>query len=530
MVVGAPKQGNLESDCMNWKSILLLYAIGLSILIGIAAFQDSPGYMDAEYYASIARRISEGEGFTEPFVWNYLGEEKSLPQTAFQYWKPLPSLTAAASMLIFRSSSFRGARGLFVFAASFAPVLTALYSYQLTGDQKKSILSGLFACFPAFYLPFLTTTDSFALYLLGGGLIFFFLNQEFSTLNVLLIGIVSGLMGLTRAEGLIWVVISGLGIIFRGKKFQRNFILLSVGFLCVWLPWLTIQQLAIENQGSSSGLKTLWLTSYNQLYSFQTDALNLRTWLESGLSSILKARGLAVWKNIQTLLVVQGQIILAPFSVVGFVHYRKKSSVRAGLLGLAATFIIMSVLFPFSGQRGGYFHAGAGFQILFWVMSASGFSIILSGTKRKFEWDDPKAFNIFGAGVIIILAAVCLYTAINRLGLSENNQPSWNQAYARHEMIDVELSKIGLGKEDLVMINNPPGLYYATDRWSVVIPDGDIDQLLKVSDEFGVRYLVLEKNHPENLNELYEQPSSTGRLNYLSTSDGAHFFEIKPEL
>jgi hypothetical protein len=189
----------------------------------------------------------------------------------------------------------------------------------------------------------------------------------------------------------------------------------------------------------------------------------------------------------------------------------------------------MTVLFPFAGERGGYFHAGAGFQILIWVMSASGFSIIISDAKRRFVWDDPKSFDIFGAGLIVVLAAVSSYTAVDKLGISKTDKQDWNQPHNKYEMIGSELSKIGLGKKELVMINNPPGLYYAAGHWSVVIPDGDIEDVIKAADEFGAGYLILENNHPENLNEFYENPSSVGRLIYLTTLDGTHFFEISPE-
>ncbi len=515
---------------MKSKDLIILYVLGMAVLIVAASFQNSPGYMDAEYYASIARRIAGGDGITEPFVWNYLGGKPELPMPAFQYWKPLPSLAAALSMHLFQSLSFNAGRGLLILAASFSPVLTAIFAYQFSGERKIAFIGGIFACFPAFYLPFLTTTDSFALYILGGGVIFYLLNRDYSGLEVILIGVVSGLMGLTRAEGLIWLGISGLGILLKGKKKFQNFLFLGFGALSVWLPWTLWNQLVLGNSGAVEGLKTLWLTSYNEIFSYQVDLINFNSWVESGFRSILLDRASSTWANFKTLLFVQGQILLVPFVIAGLIKNRNNTTVQAALIGLGTSFAVMSILFPYAGKRGGYFHSGAGWQIFIWVLSACGFSDIIKRGKQALNWKDPKAFDVFGAGLIVILAAVSAYTAFDKLGVAGGQTTRWDQDYENFLLIGSELEKIGLEKTDLVLINNPPGLYFAANQWSIVIPDGGIDDLLQAAEDYNAQYLILEKNHPDGLDDLYSLPANNEdeRLKFLFSSNGNHFFKIFP--
>jgi hypothetical protein len=75
-----------------------LAALGILAAGTMAVFVRAPGYMDAEYYYASAVELSEGRGFQEPFVWNYLDDAAALPHPSHLYWMPLPSILAAAGM------------------------------------------------------------------------------------------------------------------------------------------------------------------------------------------------------------------------------------------------------------------------------------------------------------------------------------------------------------------------------------------------------------------------------------------------
>ena len=73
---------------MRFRDYLLLALLQALALGAVAAFQHGPGYMDAEYYAVLGRRLATGQGPTEPFLWNYLDDPQGIPHPAFGYWAP----------------------------------------------------------------------------------------------------------------------------------------------------------------------------------------------------------------------------------------------------------------------------------------------------------------------------------------------------------------------------------------------------------------------------------------------------------
>ncbi len=50
-----------------------ILGLALAVRLLVAWPLRQPGYTDAYYYAVGARQLHAGEGFREPFVWNWLG-------------------------------------------------------------------------------------------------------------------------------------------------------------------------------------------------------------------------------------------------------------------------------------------------------------------------------------------------------------------------------------------------------------------------------------------------------------------------
>lgn len=91
---------------MKKSDYLILFILGLLVSYLAAWMEPVPGYMDAEYYFSGGLRLAEGNGFTEQILWNYLDQPQSLPHPSHTYWMPLPSVVAAAGMLLTGSNTF----------------------------------------------------------------------------------------------------------------------------------------------------------------------------------------------------------------------------------------------------------------------------------------------------------------------------------------------------------------------------------------------------------------------------------------
>ena len=69
------------------------------------------------------------------------------------------------------------------------------------------------------------------------------------------------------------------------------------------------------------------------------------------------------------------------------------------------------------------------------------------------------------------------------------------------------------------MVNNPPGFYYHTGFSSIVVPDGDVADLLSAADQFNARWLVLDANRPEQLAALFAQTDTEPRLTLRAVFD-----------
>jgi hypothetical protein len=213
---------------MTWRIYLLLALLGLVAASLVAVFQPSPGYMDADYYYSGGLQLAAGHGFTEPYLWNYLDDPSGLPHSSNSYWMPLASLLVAAGMILMRSASWISARTGFLLVAALIPPVAAALAWSFSSRRDLALTSGLLAVFPAFYLPFLPVTDTFGLHMLFGGLFFLVLSRISSALNPLFLGLIAGLMHLARADGLLWLLVAFLAVIFvLPKPSHRRFFFIS---------------------------------------------------------------------------------------------------------------------------------------------------------------------------------------------------------------------------------------------------------------------------------------------------------------
>ncbi|MGB9669085.1 MAG: hypothetical protein ACPL0B_01745, partial [Anaerolineales bacterium] len=212
----------------------------------VAKFQFNPGYMDAEYYFATGQYLYSGHGFVEPFLWNYLNNPASLPAPSHLYWMPLASLLAFLGMEIGNSALWFWGRLPFVFLASAIPPLTYYLSYHLKPHTSIARLAGLLALFSGFYAAYLTTTDTFAICMILGTVWILLAEKALTKGGIWFfwIGVTSGLLHLSRADGLLWfVMIFALGVwqaIQSHKKFNELFpwlILALGGYLLVMSPW-----------------------------------------------------------------------------------------------------------------------------------------------------------------------------------------------------------------------------------------------------------------------------------------------------
>ncbi|GAB4502237.1 MAG: hypothetical protein Fur0035_17850 [Anaerolineales bacterium] len=506
-----------------------LFALGLGVALGIAFFQHSPGYMDADYYLAGAVRLAQGRGFSEIFPWNYLDDFQRLPHPSHGYWMPLASLVAALPMALTGQLTFSVARLPFILLAACVPPLTALLALRLTSRRELALLSGLLAAFSTYQAPFIATIDNFVLYnLLGAS--FFLLLTDFSAeraeKNALLLGIIAGLMHLARAEGLLWLPLALLALFWllrrAPKKAAAALLTLCLGYLLVMAPWFWRNWREFGALLAPGGSRALWLTSYDQTFLYPASGLTLQNWLASGAQAILQTRLWALGQNLATAFAAQGGILLSPLILLGFWRLRRHPVVIFGGLAWLGLLLFMSLLFPFAGVRGSFFHSGAALMPLGWALAPLGLDALVSAARAR-GWFDPHAFRVFRLMLLALNAALTLVL----LNFRVINTP-WDASALLYARAEETLQRLNAPPEIPVMVANPPGFYLAGGRAAIALPVAKQPDALQLMKHFGVRYLLLEGDSLTDWpRDLYAQ-RETDHFRLTADLGSLRIYEILP--
>jgi len=226
---------------MNSRWYAGLFIVSTLIILGIAWLETSPGYMDADYYYASGLRIATDNTWDEPFLWNYLSDPVGLPQPAFTYWMPLAGILSALGITLTGRVDFWSARMFFILLGGSISPLAAYMAATFSQKRWAALLAGALGIFSGFYLVYLPTTETFGIYMVLGAMMFLLIRrmQQDSikvrggegksdpdeatarrTISPIWIylagGGVAGFMYMTRADGLIWLVMI-LGAIVSGR-------------------------------------------------------------------------------------------------------------------------------------------------------------------------------------------------------------------------------------------------------------------------------------------------------------------------
>lgn len=491
---------------------LALFAAGLLVFGLSAASLDSPGYMDAEYYYSTGQMLASGAGFSEPFIWNFLAEPVGIPTPSHAYWMPLASLIAAVPMAVL-GEGFRTAQIPFVLLAACLPVLTARTAMSLGAARRTVWLAGGLSLLPGFYLPYFVTTDTFAIYAVIGGAALWQIGEAAvgpSRIRWLLIGVLIGLGQLTRADGLLLWIPAAAGLALSPARRSRCLLLALLGYSLVVLPWWARNLSTFGSILPDGAGRALWLADYDDLFSYPPSLLTPVHLLSTGWSTLLRDRLAAAWSDLQTLVAVNGSVVLLPMAFFGAWTHRRRMLVRIVAAYGLALFAFMSIVFPFAGARGGFFHSSAALMPLVWAALALG----IHETARlapRLGWGADGTRRLFAIVAVAVATALSIWTLAGKAGAFgtsasfSRNRIAYSNSLARIRASDA-------GSVSRVAVVNPPGFYAATGVAAVALPNGDAVRLREVVERFGVDWIVLEADHPSGLAGLYADPAGLSWL------------------
>jgi hypothetical protein len=521
---------------MNWRHYGILFVIGLLVPLAVSRFQTLPGYMDADYYFAGGMQLANGRGFTEPYLWNYLDDPAGLPHPSHTYWMPLASIVSAIGMWISGQSTYAGGRLPFILLSACVPLLTATLAFKVTGKIFLAMISGLLSIFSLYYAPFMPVPDNYSLFmLLGSGFLLLAPRQQ-KWIPVAL-GALAGLMTLARSDGLLWLGIAGLTIMWKSTqkldgtkatlpewvgRIVPAGLLALVGYLLVMGLWHLRNLSLFDSFLTPGGGRLLWLQNYNQTFIYPAENLNRESFLQGGWDLAFQNRARAFTSNLSNAFAAQGGIFLFPFILIGLWQLRHDLRTKIAVTGWLMLFAVMTIIFPFAGSRGSFFHAGAGFQPFWWVAAPLGLDTVISWARRRGQFTDKNAPYIF-QGILVLLAIFMTAYLVNFRVIASG----WANDDSIYPSVEKMFLDKGIGPGDVMIVRNPPGYFIASGRSSVSLPFGDESTILAIAERYNARYLVIEKDGTfDAIQDLYDDPQSNSSFVYLGEINEAKLYRI----
>jgi hypothetical protein len=171
------------------------------------------------------------------------------------------------------------------------------------------------------------------------------------------------------------------------------------------------------------------------------------------------------------------------------------------------------------------FHSGAALLPFVYGAAVVGLDLAVAwAAARRRRWKADMARQVFGAGLVILAIGLSCFIYYQRV-LRHN---TWNTADSFYPAIAAWVAE--QNPEATVMIGNPPAYRYHGGGLSVVIPNEDVETTLQVAARYGVDYLVLDRNHPLPLADLYRRPEAQPTLSLIQTfgqGDKIYLFKIE---
>lgn len=490
---------------MSPRSYLTLFLLSLAVHFTVSRFQSIPGYLDADYYYMGGVQLAEGKGFYEPYLWNYLDDPAGIPHPSHGYWLPLASMISALGMWLTGHVNYESGRLFFILLAALVPPLTAALSFRFFQNHAFAWTSGLLAVFPVFHLPFLPVPDNYGVFMIAGGLFFLLADRPRPWFWL---GLLAGVMSLARSDGLLWLALTFLFILWRFRDQKLSFatllrfcVLAFCGFILVMAPWYARNLSVFGSIMSPAGSRALWLTSYEETFIYPASKLTLESWLASGWSEILKVRWWALSNNIQTVIAAQGHLVLFPFIVIGMRLQRHDRRVQLGIFAWVILFLVMTFIFPFAGVRGSFFHAGAALQPLFWTLTPHGLERVVAWARSRNRFTD-HAYVVFRIALVQIAVMISVWVVWVRV-----IQNGWEEGELSYPAVENFLVEQGAQPGEGIIVLSSPGYTMMTGRPAFVQPYGDVNTLLEVAQRYDIEYFAFEaQGKLKPLAGLYDNP------------------------
>ncbi|MEZ4864541.1 MAG: hypothetical protein R3C14_24715 [Caldilineaceae bacterium] len=488
----------VQKICKNRFLFLFLFAFGIRLLVILLIHE--PGYMDTSYYAVQGIQFAEGAGAQEPYIWNYLSVSETIPGPAFHYWMPMPALLAAPFWVIGRS--FEVMQIPFALLSVLLIVLGAHLAWTIARNERHFWTAGLLLTFCGTVTPFLTLPETFAPFAFFGAICLWLSGRYWQTTKVYLIVaavIASVLAYLTRSDGLLLVMLVLVLPLLRHKVMAFLVVITTVAVSLA--PWCVYNLQNHHYLLPTSGTKTLWLTTYDDLYCYQCD-LSIHTYWQWGWTAILHSKLKAAVNNIMILIFNLGFISFTPLAIVGGWQIRKRPEFVVAWSYLLLLFLTMTLAFTFPSSRGSLMHSLAALLPFAVVAIVVGLDVVVVWASKKRGWNTQQAQIVFSVGALVVAVVI----TVNAL---KDNLLIWKDANLLYHQAGQWLDDHAQTSCP-VLVSDPPSFWYITRVPALVVPNENPATLRQVAQRYDACWLLLDPNRPYPLQDLYDSGQADG--------------------
>lgn len=480
------------------RAPLLFFLVALLVTGSLArGVVTRPTYTDAFYHVNAASRLAQGDGFVDDYLWNYLDAPDDLPAPSHRYWMPLTSMLAALGMAAFGApGNYAAAQAPFILLAAGAGLVSFHLTRRLGGNTRSATIAGMLTAFGGFFAPRWGAIDTFAPYALIASLALLGLGESLSRQRGrarywILTGCLAALGHLTRPEGLLLLLTALCTALMSSAspggrpRFRREALeplaLVFISYLLLMLPWYLRNLAALAGVLPLGGLRGVWISDYNDLFLF-TPPPPLTSLSAEYIWRMIEVRWAAALHGVATFIAVEGLIALAPFMLIGWWRHRQHPLLRGFTILAIAIHLVMIVVFPLQGSRGGLFHAVAGLFPFWMALGVLGLNDAVDwAAARRRAWQAEEARLVFSVAALALGAGISLVVALSS---RPSDDPQQTSLYAG--------LRAALPVGARVMINEPARLYYYLGLAGVSIPNESIAVVPLIAKRYDIDFLVLE--------------------------------------
>ena len=190
----------------------------------------------------------------------------------------------------------------------------------------------------------------------------------------------------------------------------------------------------------------------------------------------------AIGEALQTFIALEGMVFLAPFLLIGLWRQRRHPLLRSVVVFAILAHLLMTVVFPFPGMRGGLFHATAALFPIWMALAVRGLDDSIAWVAhRRRGWRLRRARRRFSAAALAF--GVCLSLLV---GLKARDAQGEEDAEFYRDLA------VLLPADARVMINDPAKLYNYTGLGGVTLPNDPVSAIPAIAAAYEIDYLVLE--------------------------------------